>query len=62
MDLEALRYALAKKVPDLRHGLTLHTGYGPLILLGDDAIKVAALVEKLLHARLKQAEREARKG
>jgi hypothetical protein len=58
MDAQALRYALAKQVPEMRHGLTLETTYGSLILVGTDAAQVAELVEKLLQAKLKRAEHE----
>ena len=62
MDAQALRYALSKQVPEMRHGLTLETTDGSLVLVGTDAAQVDDLVEKLLRAKLKQAEREARKG
>ncbi|MFN7643333.1 MAG: hypothetical protein ACK5PW_09665 [Burkholderiales bacterium] len=58
MDAQALRYALSKQVPDMRYGLTLETTYGSLVLVGRDAAQVAELVERLLQAKLKQAERE----
>lgn len=58
MDAQALRYALAKQVPAMRDGLTLETTYGSLDLVGSDAAQVAELVEKLLQAKLKRAERE----
>jgi hypothetical protein len=58
MDAQALRYALSKQVPEMRHGLTLETTYGSLVLVGRDAAQVAELVEKLLRAKLKRVERE----
>jgi predicted HAD superfamily Cof-like phosphohydrolase len=58
MDAQALRYALAKQVPEMRYGLTLETTYGSLVLVGTDAAQVAELVEKLLRAKLKRSERE----
>ena len=61
MDAQTLRYALSKQVPEMRHGLTLETTYGSLILVGTDAAQVAELVEKLLQAKLKRAEREVGK-
>lgn len=61
MDAQTLRYALSKQVPDMRYGLTLETTYGSLVLVGSDAAQVADLVEKLLRAKLKRAEREESK-
>ena len=54
---DELRYALAKQVPDLAWGVILETGYGTLRLTGRDAERVAALVRRLLEARLRAAER-----
>ena len=47
-----LRYALAKQVPDMARGLTISTRYGDLQIDGDDAVRVAALVERLLRKKL----------
>ena len=57
-----LRYALAKQVPDMRRGVTLHTNYGDVTLCERDAERVAALVCKLLETRLRRLERDARRG
>lgn len=54
-----LRYALAKQVPDMAGGVTLCTNYGDLALHGRDAERVAALVRRLLEARLRGYERPA---
>ncbi len=48
-----LRYALAKQVPDMCSGVTLHTNYGEVTLCERDAEQVAMLVRKLLQARLR---------
>jgi predicted HAD superfamily Cof-like phosphohydrolase len=58
MDAQALRYALAKQVPEMRYRLTLGTTHGSLVLVGTDAAQVAELVEKLLRAKLKRVERD----
>jgi len=62
METHLIRYALSKQVPAMAYEVRIETSYGELALYGADARKVAALVEKLLHARLKQAERIAAKG
>ncbi|WP_438860417.1 hypothetical protein, partial [Achromobacter spanius] len=54
-------YALSKQVPDMAREVRIETSYGELALYGADARKVAALVERLLRAKLKQAERNAAK-
>jgi hypothetical protein len=54
-----LRYALAKQVPDMCRGVTLHTNYGDVTLYERDAEQVAALVQRLLEARLRRLERDA---
>jgi len=62
MDQLSILYALAKQVPDMAREVRIETGYGELALYGADARKVAALVERLLRAKLKQAKRIAAKG
>jgi hypothetical protein len=57
MQTDRIRYALSKQVPDMAHEVRIETSYGELQLYGADARKIAALVEKLLRARLRQAER-----
>jgi hypothetical protein len=59
MTLDEIGYALSKQVPDMARGVTVHTNYGELTLCGRDAERVAALVRRLLEARLRQAERMA---
>lgn len=51
-----LRYALVKQVPDLEYAVILETNYGTLRLRGRDAEKVAALVRRLLEAKLRAME------
>jgi len=57
MTRDELGYALSKQVPDMARGVTFETNYGELALSGRDAERVAALVRKLLEARLRAAER-----
>jgi hypothetical protein len=45
-------YALAKQVPDMARGCTIHTNYGEIALSPDEAAKLAKTVEKLLNKRL----------
>ena len=62
MDIDRILYALSKQVPEIACEAHFETAYGGLTLYGADARKVAALVERLLRARLKQAERAAGTG
>lgn len=62
MDQLRILYALAKQVPDMAREVRIETNYGTVSLYGADARKVAALVERLLRAKLKAAERIAAKG
>jgi len=59
MTRDELGYALSKQVPDMARGVILETNYGELTLTGRDAERVAALVRRLLEARLRSAERQA---
>lgn len=59
MSIESIRYALSKQVPDIAYEARFETSYGALSLVGADARKVAALVERLLRSRLKRLERAA---
>ena len=49
-----LGYALAKQVPDMERGFAISTRYGDLQIDGEDAVKVAALVERLLRKKLRR--------
>lgn len=62
MDAFELSYVLAKHIPAMRQAVTLDTDYGELVLHGDDAAQVAALVERLLTARLAKLESAERDG
>jgi uncharacterized membrane protein affecting hemolysin expression len=62
MTVDEIGYALSKQVPDMAHGVILQTAYGELMLDGRDAERVAALVRKLLQARLRAAERHDATG
>ena len=55
----ALSYALAKQVPAMREAVTLHTVYGDLVLYGQEAAQVAAVVERLLERRWQRCQRSA---
>src|SRR5690606_18755860 len=55
-------YALAKQVPAMRNEVRLYTDCGELLLQGAAAERVARVVERVLYARLRQLEREARRG
>lgn len=57
MQPDHIRYALSKQVPDIARYAQFQTSYGELYLHGADACQVAALVEKLLRAKLTRAER-----
>jgi hypothetical protein len=62
MEADHIRYALSKQVPDMAREVRIETSYGTLYLYGADARKIAALVERLMRAKLRQAERIAAKG
>jgi len=62
METDRIRYALSKQVPDMAREVRIETSYGELQLYGADARKIAALVDKLLRARLRQAERLEQQG
>ncbi|MGQ0801817.1 MAG: hypothetical protein ACT4NL_17105 [Pseudomarimonas sp.] len=62
METIHIRYALSKQVPSIAAEARFETSYGELHLHGADARKIAALVDKLLRAKLRAAERIAAKG
>lgn len=53
---EAIRYALAKQVPDMERGFTIQTNYGELQIDAKDAPRVARVVHSILQKQLKRAE------
>lgn len=57
LDEYELGYALSKQVPAMRYEVRLDTSYGELALTGRDAERVAALVQKLLEAKLRKLQR-----
>ena len=57
MNVLEITYALAKQVPAMRYRVTRDTDYGSLTLEGPDAEQIAALVQKLLEAKLDALER-----
>ena len=60
MNAAELSYALSRQVPAMREAVELHTTYGALVLYADEASAVAAVVERLLRARLRMIEAAAR--
>lgn len=60
MNAAELGYALSRQVPAMRDAVELHTAYGVLVLYAIDASAVAAVVERLLRARLREIEAAAR--
>lgn len=62
MNAVEIGYALAKQVPAMRQEVELYTAYGEMRLQGQEAEQVAKVVERLLYARLRQLEREAKRG
>jgi hypothetical protein len=61
MNADQIMYALCEQVPQIAYCAKLETTYGGLTLSGADARKIAALVDKLLRARLKRIERAAQR-
>lgn len=60
MNAAELGYALSRQVPAMREAVELRTAYGVLVLYAMDASAVAAVVERLLRARLRVIEAAAR--
>ena len=58
-DPNKISYALAKQVPDMAHGFTIHTSYGDLEIAAADALEFAALADKLLTKQYLAALQEA---
>lgn len=52
-----LAYAIAKKVPDMARGFTVHTNYGDIAIAGQLAKRVQALVRNALLKDLSRLER-----
>lgn len=47
-DPNKISYAIAKQVPDMVHGFTIHTNYGDIEIAAKDAAPFAVLADKLL--------------
>lgn len=62
MNAVEIGYALAKQVPAMRQEVRLTTACGEMLLQGAAAERVAKVVERVLYAKLRQLEREARRG
>lgn len=62
MNAIEIGYALAKQVPAMRQEVRLYTDCGEILLGGAAAERVAKVVERVLYARLRQLERDARRG
>ena len=62
MNAVEIGYALAKQVPAMRNEVRLYTDCGEMLLQGAAAERVTKVVERVLYARLRQLEREARRG
>lgn len=61
MNAVEIGYALAKQVPAMRSEVQLYTACGEMLLQGREAEQVAKVVERLLYAKLRQLERDARR-
>ena len=57
MTVDEIGYALSKQVPAMRREVILHTHYGELHLQDEDAARVAALVQRMLEAKLRKLQR-----
>lgn len=54
---DELTYSLAKQVPDMARGFTIHTNYGDLVIeAGAAADRIADVVRRLLEKQRKQLE------
>lgn len=59
-DADKLSYALAKQVPDMSHGFTVHTNYGDIEIDATDALEFAVLMDKLLTKKYIAATKQER--
>ncbi|MCY1306912.1 hypothetical protein D9M70_567990 [compost metagenome] len=48
-----LRYAMAKQVPDMERGFSIHTSYGDIQIAAEHAQKIIPAVRKLLEQQLR---------
>lgn len=55
-----LSYALAKQVPDMAHGFTIETGYGPIQVDAEHTQEIIPAVRKALERQLKALEPRGR--
>ena len=62
MRMEQVMYALAKQVPAMRNEVILHTSYGDILLYEADAARVAALMQRMLEAKLRRLQAQERKA
>ncbi|MCY1552172.1 hypothetical protein D9M68_885530 [compost metagenome] len=51
-----IRYALAKQVPDMERGFTIHTNYGDIAISAANADRFVTAVRKSLERQLKALE------
>ena len=56
ISIESLRYALAKQVPAMERGFTIHTSYGDIEIDAEDAGRLAELTRTILLSKLADAE------
>ncbi|MBB2918301.1 hypothetical protein [Cupriavidus alkaliphilus] len=54
--LDNIRYAIAKQLPDMERGFTIHTNYGDLVIEQEDAAAFVALTGKVLRRKLARLE------
>lgn len=60
MNEDQISWALSRVVPAMESSVTIDTSYGGLVLEGDDAKRVQAVVENLLRAKLRKAQEGAK--
>jgi len=58
MDKLDVSYALAKKVPDMKHGFTIQTNYGDICIASEHAGPFATLAQAMLGKQLEAMSRQ----
>jgi hypothetical protein len=56
MEIKHLQHALEKQIPDIRHGCTINTAEGDLIITGHDADQLAYFLQTLFIQKLNLAQ------
>lgn len=61
-EIEALKYAMAKCLPDMERGFTISTNYGELPIEAESAKPIIDAVAKVLNRKITKALKEQSHG